>query len=204
MRAISMTNSLDPTARQDALHPDLLARLQNMMMYLQLPEGGVKTAFPDEISCRDRFIAIRWPDGVCCPACGDQSVNMLPKRDLFQCRQCRKQFSPTSGTQLHRTRLSVQMWLFATEAVIQWNAQRYMYGEITIDALGKRLGIHTEAALRVRRIVSHDISVNGSGLLRRAICTRDPDVPRAIQPWTSQHFQWAKAKVSPGVGPALI
>lgn len=76
MRAISMTNSLDPTARQDVLHPDLLARLQNMMVYLQLPEGGVKTAFPDEISCRDRFIAIRWPDGVCCPACGDHSVNM--------------------------------------------------------------------------------------------------------------------------------
>lgn len=49
MRAISMTNSLDPTARQDTLHPDLLARLQNMMMYLQLPEGGVKTAFSDGI-----------------------------------------------------------------------------------------------------------------------------------------------------------
>jgi len=98
----------------------------------------------------------------------------------------------------------VQMWLFATEAVIQWNAQRYMYGEITIDALGTRLGVHTEAALRVRRIVSHDISVNGSGHLRRAVCTRDPDLPPTIQPWTPQHFHWAKAKVFPGVRPPLI
>jgi transposase-like protein len=72
-------------------------------MYLQLPEGGVKTALPDEIACRDRFIVIGWHAGVSCPACGDKSVNTLLKRDPFQCRQCRKQFSPTSETDLHQT-----------------------------------------------------------------------------------------------------
>jgi hypothetical protein len=131
-----MTNCREPTALQDELHPDFLALLHNMMMFLQLPEGGFKTVFPDEISCRDRFVETHRPDGITCPACGDHSVNMLPKRDLFQCSHLGKQFSPTSGTKLHRTRLSVQMWLFATEAFIQWNAQRKMYGEIAIDALG--------------------------------------------------------------------
>jgi len=48
------------------------------------------------------------------------------------------------------------MWLFATEAVIQWYTLGFGYGEITVTALGNRLGVHTEAALRIRRIVTHD------------------------------------------------
>lgn len=199
-----MTNSLGPTARQDELRPDLRTHLHNLMMFLQLPEGGVRTLFPDEIACRDRFIVTRWTDGVSCPECGDKSVNTLPKRDLFQCRQCRKQFSPTSGTDLHRTRLSVQMWLFATEAVIQWNAQRYMFGEITLDALGNRLGVHTEAALRVRRIVTQDIRMEGTGLLRRSVCQRGAGVPATIKPWSYGHFEWAQARVNPGIRRMLI
>jgi transposase-like protein len=204
VRAFGMTNNLGPNPQPEILRPYMLAHLHDMTMYLQLPEGGVKTAFPNEISGRDRFVATRWPNGVSCPACGDKSINTLPKRDLFQCRKCRKQFSPTSGTDLHRTRLSVQMWLFAAEAVIQWNAQRYMYGEITLDALGSRLGVHSEAALRVRRIVTRDICVNGTGLLRRAVCLRDAGVPETIQPWTVQHFEWVQERVNPGIGRMLI
>jgi transposase-like protein len=199
-----MTNSLGPTVRQDELQPDFLTHLHNLMMFLQLPEGGVKTAFPDEIACRSRFIVTRWPAGISCPACGDKSVNALPKRDLFQCRQCRKQFSPTSGTDLHRTRLSAQMWLFATEAVIQWYTLGFGYGEITVTALGNRLGVHTEAALRIRRIVTHDISMNGTGLLRSAVCLRDAGLPATIQPWSRQHFDWAQAKVNPVFSHMLI
>lgn len=135
-----MTGDPGSNDRQGGLAPHLAAHLHDLMMFLQLPERGVKTAFPDALACRDRFIETRWPEGVICPACGDRSVNTLPKRDLFQCRQCRKQFSPTSGTALHRTRLSVQMWLFAAETVIEWQALRYMFGIIKLDALGDRLG----------------------------------------------------------------
>jgi hypothetical protein len=197
---VEWNNRIGTTAQPVDLHPDLMAHLHSITMYLQLPEGGVKTAFPDEISCRDRFIDTRWPEGVSCPACAGKSVNTLPKRDLFQCRECRKQFSPTSGTDLHRTRLSVQMWLLATEAVIRWDARHHGYGEITLDALGDRLGVHTEAALRVRRIVTRDIRLNGTGLLRRAVALKDAGLPKSIQPWSEQHLQWAKAKLSQGVG----
>lgn len=181
--------------RQDSLAPHLAAQLDELMMFLQLPEGGVKTAFPDALACRDRLIETRWPEGVICPACGDRSVNTLPKRDLFQCRQCRKQFSPTSGTDLHRTRLSVQMWLFAVEVVIEWQILPYRLGKTKLGTLGSRLGIHTEAAVRVMRIVTRDIQHGGTGLLRRAVCMRDAGLPPTIRPGSIEQLKWAKAEV---------
>lgn len=192
-----MTSDPGSNDRQGSLAPHLAAHLDDLMMLLQLPEGGVKTEFPDALACRDRFIVTRWPEGVICPTCGGRSINTLPKRDLFQCRQCRKQFSPTSGTALHRTRLSIQMWLFAAETVIEWQALRYMFGMIRLDALGDRLGIHTEAALRVRGIVMRDMRPGGPGLLRRAVCVRDAALPPTIQPGSDQHLKWAMSKADP-------
>jgi hypothetical protein len=44
-----MTNNLGPNPQQNVLRPYMLARLHDMTIYLQLPEGGVKTTFPNKI-----------------------------------------------------------------------------------------------------------------------------------------------------------
>ena len=54
--------------------------------------AGQQYLVPDEDACRDRFVHTRWPEGISCPACSDRSIRALPKRDLFLCRHCRKQF----------------------------------------------------------------------------------------------------------------
>lgn len=61
-----MPNRFAPIAWEESLPPSLAAHLYNLMMYLQLPEGGVKTAFSDEVSCQDRCIVSRWPNRVSC------------------------------------------------------------------------------------------------------------------------------------------
>lgn len=147
-----MTSGLDATPQPAGLHPDMAAHLYRLSMLLQLPDGGVRFALPDAATCKDRFVRTRWPEGVTCPECGARSIQTLPTRDIFPYRECRQQFSPTSGTALHRSRLPIQMWLLAAEAIIRWQARHHSDDGITLDVLGRLLGIHTEAASRVKRI----------------------------------------------------
>lgn len=180
-----------------ALRPDLALGIHHLTMLLQLPDGGIRNALPDADSCRDQFIRTRWPEGTVCPSCGGRSIHTLPSRDLLLCRQCRRQFTATSGTALHRTRLSLQMWLLATEAVIRWQPLHHVSGGITVDALGSLLGVHTEAAARMRRIITADLGLEGEGLLRRAVCMQTLSLPPEITVGTSQHFELLVARAFP-------
>lgn len=186
------------------LHPELVCHLYRLTMLLQLPSGGIRTALPDAMSCVDHFIHTRWPNGVTCPTCGNQSIHSVRGREIFQCRECRRQFSATSGTVLHRTRLPIQMWLLATEAIIEWQVRYHSDDAITLEVLGRLLGIHTEAASRVKRIAVQDIGVNGDGLLRRAVCMKSLQLPPKIVPGGPEHFNWASAEADRVLGRPLF
>jgi len=70
--------------------------------------------FPDEESCAAYLSARRWPDGFACPACGSERFGLLTSRAyIFECRDCGRQTSITSGTVLHRSKLPMQMWFWA-------------------------------------------------------------------------------------------
>jgi len=69
--------------------------------------------FASDAACRHYLAACRWPDGFCCPACGDAGSYLLATRDLLQCRACRRQTSVTAGTALDRTRLPLPLWFAA-------------------------------------------------------------------------------------------
>ena len=61
------------------------------------------------------FEAKRWPDGVDCPDCSSTNIQHRPTRkpQPYRCRTCRKAFSVTSGTLLHRTYIPLQKWAIA-------------------------------------------------------------------------------------------
>jgi transposase-like protein len=69
---------------------------------------------------------LRWPNGPKCPACHGSDVYLIqPKngvsrrtvsgsmsqRRTWNCRPCRKQFSATTGTMMHGTRLPIRTWV---------------------------------------------------------------------------------------------
>ncbi|ETD82037.1 hypothetical protein U716_10205 [Rhodobacter capsulatus B6] len=89
------------------------------------------------------------------------------------------------------------MWLLATEAVIRWQPLHHVSGGITVDALGSLLGVHTEAAARMRRIIAADLGLEGEGLLRRAVCMKTLSLPPEITPGTSRHFELLAARAFP-------
>jgi transposase-like protein len=87
-------------------------------------------AFRDEEHCRRLLETMVWPDGRICPACGYKRSIALAGRDtgkrrarpgLYQCSSgdCRFQFTVTTHTPLHSTKLPLRVWLKAMWLLLQ-------------------------------------------------------------------------------------
>jgi transposase-like protein len=87
-------------------------------------------AFRDEERCRRLLEAMIWPQGRVCPACGYKRSIALAGRDmgryrarpgLYQCSNgaCRFQFTVTTRTPLHSTKLPLSTWLKALWLILQ-------------------------------------------------------------------------------------
>jgi transposase-like protein len=71
--------------------------------------------FDTEDKAEAWFIEQRWPDGPICPFCESGNVQERPTRkpQPFRCRTCRKDFSVTVGTLLHRSHIPLSKWAIA-------------------------------------------------------------------------------------------
>ena len=64
---------------------------------------------------------IRWPESPVCPHCGSKEITRLqPKSEssktrdgVIQCNECRKQFTVTVGTIMHRSHITLRQWVQA-------------------------------------------------------------------------------------------
>lgn len=67
----------------------------------------------DEL-CRELLERARWPEGPVCMSCGAKGAasRLTTRPGLWTCKACRRcQYSVTSGTHLHRSRLPVSAWV---------------------------------------------------------------------------------------------
>ena len=87
-------------------------------------------AFGDEERCRRLLEAMVWPNGRVCPACGYKRSIALAghdmgqyraRPDLYQCSNgaCCFQFTATTRTPLHATKLPLSTWLKALWLILQ-------------------------------------------------------------------------------------
>ena len=82
----------------------------------------LRQQFPDEISCRQFFEDARWPNGRICPHCA-YNVSYLIKGngtrpDRYECKKCNRQFTVTTKTPLHSTKLSLWKWIEAMYLIV--------------------------------------------------------------------------------------
>ena len=71
-------------------------------------------AFPDEAGCVAFLFKRRWPDGFICPGCGERRAAVLKSRPrLYECLDCGRQTSITTGTAMHRSKLPLTAWFWA-------------------------------------------------------------------------------------------
>jgi len=73
--------------------------------------------FQDAEKAREWLEAQRWPDGPYCTHCGSYSVTQLQGRahrpGVYQCNDCREQFTVTTGSVMERSRIPLNKWLLA-------------------------------------------------------------------------------------------
>jgi transposase-like protein len=69
--------------------------------------------FSDPDVCINFVAAMRWPNGVCCPTCGDTDVKFVPSRSVWACktRHPKWQFSVKVGTIFESSPISLDKWL---------------------------------------------------------------------------------------------
>lgn len=77
----------------------------------------VMQKFGTEERCMKHLEAIRWPEGLKCIKCGGANVHTFEgegktgkERHLYHCRDCRYQYSVTTGTIFHDTHLPLTKW----------------------------------------------------------------------------------------------
>jgi transposase-like protein len=75
--------------------------------------------FTDKDAAREYLEATRWANGVFCPHCGGtEKCKKLEGKShrpgLYQCGDCRQQFTVTVGTVFERSKVPLNKWLLAT------------------------------------------------------------------------------------------
>lgn len=84
-----------------------MAKQENMSF------ADFRKRFDSEARCREYLYNLRWPKGFVCRACGGVGCYHIKGRNKYQCMQCRQQSSVTSGTVMHRSKLSLRTWFWA-------------------------------------------------------------------------------------------
>lgn len=69
-----------------------------------------------ENQAREYFESQLWPDGPVCPHCGNAAKiykleGKATRPGLYKCAECKKQFTVTVGTILHRSHITMKQWL---------------------------------------------------------------------------------------------
>lgn len=128
--------------------------------------------FPNEASCRAFFESVIWPDGPVCPHCHGKKAwafrSPKVRAGLYECADCAKQFTVTTKTAFHGTKLSLWIWLQAMYSLIfsskgassvfiaQWLGISQKSAWKMLHALRTIMAIHQSALPKLQGIVELD------------------------------------------------
>jgi len=97
--------------------------------------------FSDLDTCHAYMRKIKWPDGVAtCPECGSDRIGKITTRQMFRCKDCRKQFSYKVGTIFEDSPLGLDKWFVAV-----WCIANCKNG-ISSHELGRAIGVTQKTA----------------------------------------------------------
>jgi transposase-like protein len=122
--------------------------------------------FSDANKAREWLETQRWPDGPICPHCGnsdpDRIVAMKGKAHrpgLYQCKECREQFTVTVGTVMERSKIPLNKWVAAMH--LMGSSKKGM----SAHQLHRMLGITYQSAWflahRIREAMKDDVKTSG-------------------------------------------
>lgn len=132
----------------------------------------LRARFPNESACRDFFESVIWHNGRICPHCACKrswSIQGKASRPgLFECAECKRQFTITTQTPMHSTKLPLWIWIQAMYLIVTSSKG------ISSVVLGRLIGISQKSAWKIghaiRALMTSD---NGSSLLLDGIVELD-------------------------------
>jgi transposase-like protein len=74
--------------------------------------------FSDPDRCLDLLVAIRWPHGPVCPRCNSAKYGFLKSRSVWQCKECRKQYTAKLGTIFEDSPVPLSKWFCALWLIV--------------------------------------------------------------------------------------
>jgi transposase-like protein len=108
-----------------------ITTLVDVVRYFADPENAFRT-----------LVELRWPSGVCCPACGRLDVRFIATRRIWECREmhAKRQFSGRVGTIFEDSPLSLDKWFVAI-----WMVSNCKNGVSSYE-LGRTVGVTQKTA----------------------------------------------------------
>lgn len=121
-----------------------------------------RNMFPDECACRKYLEKVIWPSGRVCPHCGCLKSWRLKgdsvRPGLYECSGCAGQFTVTTKTPLHSTKLPLRTWLLAMYFMI--NSSK----GISSVFLAKWLGINQKTAWKIGHAIRAMMTVHADAI----------------------------------------
>jgi transposase-like protein len=104
---------------------------------------------PDEETARRLLETMVWQNGRFCPRCGCIETRSIrgPRPGLYECRACRRQFTATTRTPLHGTKLSIRCWLEAIYLTLMSSKG------ISSVVLARQIGIDQASAWKIAHAI---------------------------------------------------
>src|SRR5690348_10365081 len=119
--------------------------------------------FRDEDAAREHIEKMRWPDGVVCPHCGliGKAYKLTPKnaepyydkkgklrkprKGLWKCGGCRKQFSVTVKSIFEDSHIPLHKWLYAIHLLCasKKGMSAYQFHRMTATFYGEKVSYRT-------------------------------------------------------------
>lgn len=115
----------------------------------------------------ERYVAsMKWPDAEpICPKCGSVNIGRIKSRCRYQCRekQCRAQFSVTTGTVMESTHLRLEQWLLAVWMIVNCK------NGVSSCEIARNVGCKQQSAWhllhRVRHVLRQEHTTQFDGLV---------------------------------------
>lgn len=122
--------------------------------------------FTDADKAREYLEAQRWPHGINCPHCGNSQPSKITalkgkahRPGVYQCNECREQFTVTVGTVFERSKIPLNKWLLATHLLCA--SKKGMSAHQLHRMLGVTYKTAWFMAHRIREAMTDDVVTSG-------------------------------------------
>jgi transposase-like protein len=122
--------------------------------------------FTDKDAAREHLEAQRWPHGPICPHCGNTDQTRITamkgkahRPGLYNCMECREQFTVTVGTVFERSKIALNKWLLAT--FLMTSSKKGMSAHQLHRMLGVTYKTAWFMAHRIREAMKEDVKSSG-------------------------------------------